>query len=99
MKLHLIKKEFFWQLEIPYQESWIWIWRKIIQMRDAMKYFIRIKVGNGKSTNILFDPWSPKKPLCNMKNDKIFSQSSLRRDLRFSDIVVNGQFSGLHYFT
>jgi hypothetical protein len=52
-----LKGRSFWQIPIP--KACSWSWKKLLQLRDIVKSFIRFKVGSGRNIFLWFDHWHP----------------------------------------
>jgi hypothetical protein len=48
-----LKGRSFWQIPIP--KACSWSWKKLLQLRDIAKSFIRFKVGSGRNIFLWFD--------------------------------------------
>ncbi|KAL3507110.1 hypothetical protein ACH5RR_032492 [Cinchona calisaya] len=61
--IHVIKlkNQSFWAAKIPNDR--FWFWRKLLQLRELAKPFIRTAVGNGKRISLWHDHWHLKRPL------------------------------------
>lgn len=57
-KWKYLKNSNFWKAKYPAKSSWAW--RGIIKARDRMKPFVSYEIGNGKKTNLWYDPWLPR---------------------------------------
>jgi hypothetical protein len=57
VKANWLKGRSFWQVSIPVSCSWSW--KKLLQLRDPAKKFIRFKVGDGSRVFLWLDHWHP----------------------------------------
>ncbi|GKA39520.1 gag-pol polyprotein [Tanacetum coccineum] len=52
-------------------------WKHLLDLRDKIRNFVLVKVGNGMDCNIWFDKWHPHGPLCKLINHKMLEQANL----------------------
>nr|GEZ74736.1 hypothetical protein [Tanacetum cinerariifolium] len=50
-------KEFF---DIELKRGMSWSWKHLLVLRDKIKAFVRVRIGNGKDCSIWYDKWHPK---------------------------------------
>lgn len=56
---NLLKRKNFWSIKENTQAG-SWMWRKILKLREAAKFFYKREVGNGRTTSFWYDNWSTK---------------------------------------
>lgn len=57
MEKNWLKGKSFWNVSIP--TSCSWSWKKILNLRDVAKQFLRFKVGDGSKIFLWLDSWHP----------------------------------------
>ncbi|GKC17938.1 RNA-directed DNA polymerase, eukaryota, reverse transcriptase zinc-binding domain protein [Tanacetum coccineum] len=55
VKVHRLKGGNIWDVELKEHRSWSWC--QILKLRDDIRRFFNIKIGNGQKCNIWFDKW------------------------------------------
>lgn len=88
VKWKYLKRNSFWKVKTPAKCSWAW--RGILKVRDRMKHCVTYSIGNGKNTNIWYDPWLPNGSLVDQFGPNIISQSGLTEDLMVDGLIANG---------
>ncbi|XP_059670944.1 uncharacterized protein LOC132316489 [Cornus florida] len=58
---YLLKGRSIWEVGIPNQCSWTW--RKLLQLRPAIRPLVKFEIGNGINTKFWYDRWSSLGPL------------------------------------
>lgn len=85
-----LKGRSFWQVKVPWDASWSW--KKILWLRDDFRPFIQSKVGDGKSTWLWYDSWSPAGPLVNYFSSREISAMGCSGKEKVQDCFVNGNW-------
>ncbi|GJV80959.1 hypothetical protein Tco_1516829 [Tanacetum coccineum] len=67
-----------------------WSWRKILQLREVVKPFFWVRIGNGRSTSILYDMWCPQSPLSRFLTPRDIAREGFNIHSYVADLVVNG---------
>ena len=91
VRRYLIREHSFWDLPIP--SSCSWTWRKLLGMRDKIRPFLKVKIGDGADTWLWLDSWLPMGPILQNFDDRIIYDSGLPRHARVSSIIRNGQWA------
>ncbi|KAG2262578.1 hypothetical protein Bca52824_069657 [Brassica carinata] len=60
-KVHRLKGESIWSIDVEKQASWIW--KSILKLRPLAEDFVKCIIGNGLMANFWYDDWSPLGPL------------------------------------
>jgi hypothetical protein len=85
-----LKGRSLWQLSIP--KSCSWSWKKILQLRDIAKSFIRFQVGDGSNIFLWHDHWHPIGYLCDHYGFRVIYDSGFHTNIKLSSIILNGDW-------
>ncbi|GJV83678.1 hypothetical protein Tco_1523576 [Tanacetum coccineum] len=66
-----------------------WGWRKLQQIRPAIREFVWYKVGNGNTISALFDAWSQICPLMQYVTAREITRVGFHLSMSLSDVVTN----------
>ena len=91
VRRYLIREHSFWDLPIP--SNCTWTWRKLLGMRDKIRPFLKVQIGDGADTWLWLDSWLPMGPILQNFDDRIIYDSGLPRHARVSSIIRNGQWA------
>lgn len=80
-----LKGRSFWEVPITADASW----RKLLNIRDAIRSFIVSIIGNGKSTSAWFDRWCHISPLKSFISCRDISYAGFNLQNKVSDLVDN----------
>ena len=67
-----------------------WSWRKILQLRDRVRPYIRHRICNGGGTFLLHDFWNPLGPLLPIFGERIMYDSAIHKNA-YVAFVINGE--------
>lgn len=81
----------FWFAKPPAKCSWAW--RGILRVSESMKGHIFHCIGNGKNTNVWFDPWLPKGPLVDQFGSSIIAQLGRGWNITVDKFIENNRRS------
>ncbi|GKC79545.1 RNA-directed DNA polymerase, eukaryota, reverse transcriptase zinc-binding domain protein [Tanacetum coccineum] len=62
------------------------IWQ-LLRLRDNIRRFVGVKLGDGKKCNIWFDRWHNNGPLCKLINYNVMFYYRLKKDAKVSDYI------------
>ena len=79
-----------WCARIPSCCSWSW--RKILQLRDRVRPFIRHTVFNGVGTFLWHDFWNQLGPLLPCYGERIIYDSAIQRNAHVTQIIRDGRW-------
>ncbi|GJZ56100.1 hypothetical protein Tco_0611293 [Tanacetum coccineum] len=85
-----LKGKSVWEIEIEENDSGTW--KAILSLRSKLRDSVWKKLGDGKSTNILFDKWCEKGPLCDKIPFKCRYQTRLYEKTSVADMIVNNEW-------
>ena len=91
VKSYLLKDRSFWSVGIPGDSSWIW--RKMLGLRSSIQNYIRIVIGDGESTYLWHDYWSPLGSLFSRFGHRIMLDSGIPPNSKVSSIVNGDRWS------
>ena len=86
-----LKQGSLWCAKIPSMCSWSW--RKILQLRDRIRPFIRHKVCNGVGTFLWHDFWNQLGPLFPRFGDRIIYDSAIHRNAHVAEVIGGGRWN------
>ena len=85
MREVLLKQGSVWNARIPSRCSWSW--RKILQLRDRVRPYIRHKVCNGGGTFLWHDFWNPLGPILPLFGERILYDSAIHMNAYVASIM------------
>ena len=80
-----------WCAKIPSICSWSW--RKILQLRDRIRPFIRHKVSNGVGTFLWHDFWNQLGLILSRFGDRIIYDSAIHRNAHVAEVIGGGRWN------
>ena len=87
----LLRQGSIWNARIPSRCSWSW--RKILQLRDRVRPFIRHQVCNGTGTFLWHDFWNPLGPILPLFGERIIYDSAIHRNARVADVMDGSRWN------
>ncbi|GJZ64168.1 hypothetical protein Tco_0620589, partial [Tanacetum coccineum] len=79
--------------DVPVKDEMSWGWHKLLQLRDIMRPFFWVKLGNGNSTSLWYDNWCSSSPLINYLTSRDISREGFLLTNTVADLVSNGTWS------
>ncbi|GJX37013.1 putative reverse transcriptase domain-containing protein [Tanacetum coccineum] len=73
-----------------------WGWRKILQLREVVKPFFWVQIGDGMNTSLWYDLWCSQCPLTRFLTPRDMSREGFSIQSRVADLVVNGTWNWPH---
>ena len=70
-----------------------WSWRKILQLRDRIRPFIRHKVCNGVGTFLWHDFWNQLGPLIPCFGERIIYDYAIHRNAHVAEVIGGGRWN------
>ena len=64
-----------------------WSWKKLLDLRDMIREFIWVKIGNGKDCYIWYDKWHTIGPLCKLIDDNSLMNAGLDKNAKVVDFI------------
>ncbi|GJW85217.1 hypothetical protein Tco_0158362 [Tanacetum coccineum] len=86
-----IRNRSFWSLPLTKDVSWGWL--KLLQLREQVRPFLWVKLGNGKSFSIWYDSWCAYSPLINFISPRDIYREGFKLSSKVVDLVVNNAWS------
>ena len=86
-----LRRGSFWCAKTPSICSWSW--RKILQLKDKIRPFIKHKVCNGKGTFLWHDFWISVGPLVSYYGDRIVYDSAIRSNAQVAEVIEEGRWN------
>ncbi|GJS32657.1 RNA-directed DNA polymerase, eukaryota, reverse transcriptase zinc-binding domain protein [Tanacetum coccineum] len=84
VQVHWIKGQNIWNYTIKDSS---WCWKQLLRLRDNIRRFVGVKLGDGKKCNIWFDRWHNNGPLCKLINYNVMFYYRLKKDAKVSDFI------------
>ncbi|GJW51553.1 RNA-directed DNA polymerase, eukaryota, reverse transcriptase zinc-binding domain protein, partial [Tanacetum coccineum] len=77
-----LKGRNFWEITVEKSDSWSW--KNMIELRDKMKPFVYVKIGDGKSTSVWYDLWNGNEALSSVISKRDIYDARLQTQDRMS---------------
>jgi hypothetical protein len=90
IKAHKLKGANLWDIEC--KKSYSWCWKQILNLRDKIRNFVSVEIGNGKCCNIWFDKWHDKGPLSRLISHRIIEQAGFSLSAKVYHMITNGNW-------
>lgn len=84
-----LKGRSLWQISIP---TCSWSWKKLLQIRDIAKKFIRFQAGDGCKIFLCLDHWHPAWCLLGKFRYRAVYDSSYHINSKLSSVIQNGDW-------
>ncbi|GJS48129.1 retrotransposon protein, putative, ty1-copia subclass [Tanacetum coccineum] len=78
---------------IPPTSDMSWGWRKIIQLREVIKPFLWVHIGNGLSTSMWYDMWCSQSPLDRFLTPRDITREGFSIQSKVADLMTNGTWN------
>ncbi|GJS10956.1 protein LAZ1 [Tanacetum coccineum] len=75
--------------DVPVKSDMSWGWRKLLQLREVVKPFFWVKLGNGLSTSLWYDRWSDACPLINFLSPRDIHREGFHLNNVVADLIAN----------
>ncbi|GJR76642.1 retrotransposon protein, putative, ty1-copia subclass [Tanacetum coccineum] len=86
-----LRGQTFW--DVPVKDEMSWGWRKLLQLRDIMRPFFSVKLGNGMSTSLWYDNWCSTSPLSNYLMPRDISREGFHLRSKVAYMISTGAWS------
>ncbi|GJU50139.1 putative RNA-directed DNA polymerase, eukaryota, reverse transcriptase zinc-binding domain protein [Tanacetum coccineum] len=70
-----------------------WGWHKILQLRDIVKPFLWVRIGNGMSTSLWYDMWFSQSPISRFLSPRDITREGFTIQSKVVDLVTNGTWN------
>jgi hypothetical protein len=90
VKNNFLRQKSFRSVGIPQNCSSCW--RKLLNLRDISKQFLRIEVGNGENIHFWLDLWHPDGILIEKYGYRVFYDAQSRVEAKLSSVIHNGDW-------
>ncbi|GJT48037.1 reverse transcriptase domain-containing protein [Tanacetum coccineum] len=80
-------------LILPLTKDVSWGWLKLLQLREQVRPFLWVKLGNGKSSLIWYDSWCAHSPLINFISPRDIYREGFELSSKVVYLVVNNAWS------
>ncbi|GKB36263.1 putative reverse transcriptase domain-containing protein [Tanacetum coccineum] len=84
----------FW--DIPIKNDMSWGWRKLLQLREIVKPFFWVTLGNGLFTSVWYDRWVAACPLITFLSPRDITREGFHLKNVVADLIVNGAWAWPH---
>ncbi|GJV82914.1 hypothetical protein Tco_1522812 [Tanacetum coccineum] len=79
--------------DIPPTSDMSWGWRKIIQLREVIKPFLWVRIGNGLSTSLWYDMSCSQSPLNRFLTPRDITREGFSIQSKVADLMTNGTWN------
>lgn len=83
--LHRLQHHSLWTVRA--HSSWPWVFRRILALREHVRQFVRITIGDGSLTNAWNDAWLPFGQLALAISYRLFTQEGFSIDSMVMDVI------------
>ncbi|GKD52832.1 hypothetical protein Tco_1286219 [Tanacetum coccineum] len=70
-----------------------WGWHKILQLRDLVKPFFWVLIGNGLKVSLWYDMWCPHCPLSRFLSPRDITREGYNLQAYVADLILNGAWN------
>ncbi|GJV14250.1 RNA-directed DNA polymerase, eukaryota, reverse transcriptase zinc-binding domain protein [Tanacetum coccineum] len=92
VNIYRLKGRSMWDVELHNGRGQSWCWKNLLDLRDKIKGFILVKIGNGKTCNVWFDKWHPNGPLCRLINHRVLEQAGMCFKNKVRDMIEGNEW-------
>ncbi|GKC34596.1 RNA-directed DNA polymerase, eukaryota, reverse transcriptase zinc-binding domain protein [Tanacetum coccineum] len=85
-----LKGKNFWEATVDKSDSWSW--RIMVDLRDKMKPFVNVVIGDGKDTSVWYDSWNGNKALASVISKKDIYDARFCNKAVVADMIKNGEW-------
>ncbi|GJW24414.1 putative reverse transcriptase domain-containing protein [Tanacetum coccineum] len=78
---------------LPLTKDVSWGWLKLLQLREQVRPFLWVKLGNGKSSSIWYDSWCAHSPLINFISPRDIYREGFELSSKVAELIVNNAWS------
>jgi hypothetical protein len=90
VEVNWLKGRSFWQVAIP--NPCPWSWRKLLNLRDLAKQFIRFRIGDGNKAFLWYDHWHPDGCLIDKYGPRVMFDAASQKEAKVSSIMKHGDW-------
>lgn len=91
MRLRYLRRKSIWTVNIPADCSWAF--RGILSVREPAKAAFRMKIGDGRDTELWYAPWLPDGPIIDSYGNRVRYSSGIPEWSKVSTFICNGQWN------
>ncbi|GJV01914.1 RNA-directed DNA polymerase, eukaryota, reverse transcriptase zinc-binding domain protein [Tanacetum coccineum] len=91
INIHKLKGRSFWDDGVLKGHSWVWA--QLLDLRDRIKNYVNVRIGNGSSCNVWFDKWNSNGPLSKLIDHRTIVQFGFSLKDKVCDLIQNGIWS------
>lgn len=89
--LYRLKGKCIWNITL--RKGTPWSWKKLLDLRDMIREFIWVKIGNGKDCNIWFDRWHHSGPFCKTITQSDLDMAGMDSNAKVADLIDENGWS------
>ncbi|GJW53963.1 RNA-directed DNA polymerase, eukaryota, reverse transcriptase zinc-binding domain protein [Tanacetum coccineum] len=90
VKIHKLKGKNLWDIEL--NKGMSWSWKHLMSLRDKIREFVNVKIGNGKTCSVWFDKWHPRGPLSKLIDHRVIYLAGLDINAKVIDLIENNNW-------
>ncbi|GJU67261.1 RNA-directed DNA polymerase, eukaryota, reverse transcriptase zinc-binding domain protein [Tanacetum coccineum] len=79
-----------WEVIVDKSDSWSW--KTMVKLRDKMKPFVTVKIGDGKSTSIWYDSWNWYDAIANVISKIDIYEARFCNNATVADMIKDGEW-------
>ncbi|GJU49928.1 hypothetical protein Tco_1219483 [Tanacetum coccineum] len=69
-----------------------WSCKHLMSIRDKIREFVNVKIGNGKTCHVWFDKWHPRGPLSKLIDHRVIYLAGLDINAKVIDLIENNNW-------
>lgn len=74
-----------------------WMWKKMLKLREVVRSFYKIAVGNGRHISFWYDRWADRGVLIDILGDRGIIDMGIRRGETVEEAVMNVRKRRMHH--
>ncbi|GJY55984.1 hypothetical protein Tco_0455099 [Tanacetum coccineum] len=91
VNIYCLKGRCMWDDELS--RGYSWSWKQLFDLKNKIKKFVQVKIGNGNDCNIWFDKWHSTGPISRLINHEVLKHANLCLMTKVSNMIDGNEWS------